>query len=148
MWELSSKTCIQFPWSVYLCLHLMNLLLGVGPMAVPMPHWDVMSDYLSQVRDSPVWITIRYFLLPPDMLAMRTAGPNWNHSKLCGSFAALWFFLMEKGESGKGESGLPPEWPSPRRNLRHRFDYYESERWPLSDDWLGEDCYNETLALP
>ena len=48
-----------------------------------------------------MWITIRDFLLPPDMLAMRTAGPNWNHSKLYGSFAALWFFLMEKDESEK-----------------------------------------------
>ena len=56
---------------LYLCLALMNLLLGVvlhssslATMAVPMPHWDVTSDYLSQVRDSPVWITIRDFLLP------------------------------------------------------------------------------------
>ena len=80
---------------LYLCLALMNFLLGIVPhssslviMAVPMPHWNVTSDYLSQVRDSQVWITIRDFLLPPDMLAMRTSGPNWNHSKLCGSFAA------------------------------------------------------------
>ena len=46
-------------------------------MAVPMPHWDVTSDYLSQVTGSPVWITIL-----DDMLAMRTAGPNWNNSEL------------------------------------------------------------------
>ena len=29
-----------------------------------------------------------------------------------GSFAALWFFLMEKDESEKGESEPLPEWPS------------------------------------
>ena len=49
-----------------LCLALVNLLLSVAhpsssavTMAVPIPHWDVTSDYLSQVRDSPVWISIR-----------------------------------------------------------------------------------------
>ena len=63
-------------------------------MAVAIPDWDVKSDYLSQVRDSPMWISIRDFLFPPDILATRTAGPKWNHAKLYGSFAALWFFLM------------------------------------------------------
>ena len=76
---------------LYLSLALIDLLLGVVhhssslvTMAMPMPHWDVTSDYLSQVRDSPVWITIRDLLLPPDMLAVRTAGPKWNHAKLHG----------------------------------------------------------------
>ena len=94
---------------LYLCLALMNRLLRVVPhssslvtMAVPIPLWDVTSDLLRQVRDSQVWIPIRDFLFPPDMLAMRTAGPKWNHSKLYGSFAALWFFLMEKGKTEKG----------------------------------------------
>ena len=66
---------------LYLCLTLMNLLLRVVlhssslvTMAVPIPRWDVTSD----------------FLFPPDMLAVRTAGPKWNHAKLYGSFAALW----------------------------------------------------------
>ena len=106
-------------------LTLMDLLLGVVPhsfsqatVAVPMPHWDVTSDFLSQVRDSPVWITIRDFLLPPDILTMRTAGPKWNHAKLCGFFAALWFFLMESGESAKGESESLSERPSLCCNLR------------------------------
>ena len=45
----------------------------------------------------------------PDMLAMRT---KWNHAKLYGSFAALWFFLMEKDESEKGEPEPLPGWPS------------------------------------
>ena len=78
-----AESCIQFSWSVYLCLVLMNLLLGVVPhssspvtMAVPMPLWDVTSGHLSQVKDSPVWISIRDFLIPPDMLAVRTAGPK------------------------------------------------------------------------
>ena len=128
--------------TLYLCMTLMDLLLGfvlhsfcLVTMAVPMPQWDVTSDYLSQTRDSPVWITIRDFLFPPDMLAMRTAGPKWNHTKLYGSFAALWFFLMEKGESEKGESECLC------CNFRQGFDHYESDRWPLDHDWLREDYF-------
>ena len=66
-----------------LCLALMNLLLCVAPpssslvtRAVSIPHWDVKSDYLSKVRDSPVWISTRDFLFPPDIMAMRTAIMN------------------------------------------------------------------------
>ena len=141
---------------VCVCLALMNLLLSVASpssslvtMAVSTPHWDVNSDYLSQVRDSPVWISIRDFPFPPDILAMRTAGPKWNHAKMDGSFAALWFFLMEKDESEKGESEPLPEWPSPCCNLRKRYGYHESNRWPLDDDRLRENyyCY-EALACP
>ena len=55
---------------------------------------------------------------------------------------------MEKGEGEKRESELPPKWPSLCCNLRQRFGYYESERWPLDDDWLGEDYYCEALAPP
>ena len=91
-----------------LSLALTNLLLGVVlhssslvTMAVPMPHWDMKSDFLRQVKDSPVWSTIRNFLLPPDILALRTAGPKWNHAELYGFFSALWFFLMENGKSTK-----------------------------------------------
>ena len=98
---------------LYLSLALINLLLGVVhhssslvTMAIRMSHWDVTSDYLSQVRVCPVWITILDLLLPPDMLAMRTAGPKWNHAKLYGSFAALWFFLMEKDEDEKWNLSL------------------------------------------
>ena len=72
-------------------------------MAVPMPHWDMKSDFLSQVKDSSVWTTIRNFFLPPDMLAMRTAGPKWNLAKLYGFFAALWF--LPHGEGYKYEGG-------------------------------------------
>ena len=35
-----------------------------------------------------MWITIRDLLLSPDFLAMRTAGPKWNHAILC-SFVVL-----------------------------------------------------------
>ena len=111
-------------------------------MVVPIPRWDVTSDYLSQVRDSPVWISIRDFLFPPDMLAMHTAGPKWNHSKLYGSFAALWFFLMEKDESEKGEFEPLPEWPSLCCNLPQRFGCSD-----LDDDRLREDYY-EAVAFP
>ena len=139
---------------LYLCLAHMNLLLravlhssSLVTMAVPIPHWDGTSDFLSQVRDSPIWISIFDLLFPPDMLAMRTAGPKWNHAKLYGSFAALWFFLMEKDEGDKGASEALPEWPSLCCNLRQRFGYHESDRWPLDGDRLREDYYYEDLAF-
>ena len=88
----------------------MNLLLRVVlhssclvTLEIPISQWD----YVSPVRRSPVWITISEFRLPPDTLAMRTAGPKWNRAKLYGFFAALWFFLMENGEDQKGESESP-----------------------------------------
>ena len=84
----------QLGHSLLLPLHLPQRQLrsfGVSHqrhMAVPMPHWDVTSDCLSQVRHSPVWITIYDFLFHLTCW-LCAAGPNWNHSKLCGSFAAL-----------------------------------------------------------
>ena len=130
-----AELCIQSP----LCLALMNLLLWVVQhssslviMSIPMSHWD----YLIQVRDRPLWINFRDCPLPPDMLAMHTAEPKWNHAKLYGFFAAYWFFLMENGEDQKGESESLPEWPSLCGNIRQRFDHFESEIWPLDDDWF------------
>ena len=87
-----------------------------------------------------MWITIRDFLLPPSMLAMRTAGPKWKHAKFHGSFAA--FFLMGKSEDQKGESGSLPEWPSLCGNLRQRFDYYESEICPMTGSVFGHFMRN------
>ena len=60
---------------------------------------DGLKDYLSRVSDSPSWVSIRDFLTPPDILVLRTAGPQWHHAIFFGSFAALWFFLMDKDES-------------------------------------------------
>ena len=57
---------------------------------------DGLKDYISEVSESPLWVSIRDFFTPPDVLLMRTAGPKWNPAKLYGSFSALWFFLMEK----------------------------------------------------
>ena len=82
------------------------------------------------------------------MFAMRTAGPKWNHAMLYGSFAALWFFHMEKDEGEKGESEPLPKWPSLCSDLRQRFGYHESDRWPLDDDRLSEDYYYEDLVFP
>ena len=53
---------------------------------------DGLKDYLSEVRR----VSIRDFFTPPDILVMLTAGPKWNHAELYWSFAALWFFFMEK----------------------------------------------------
>ena len=66
-------------------------------VALSIPHCDVKSDYLSQVRDSAVWISIRDFLFPPGILAMRTAGPKWNQTKLYGSFVGS-FVVLPHGE--------------------------------------------------
>ena len=73
------------------------------------------KNYISEVRESPVWATIRDYLTPLDVLDMRTAGQKWNCAKLYGSFAALWFFLMKK--DGR-EEGAQPEWPSLCRDHR------------------------------
>ena len=112
-------------------------------MVVSIPHWDLTSDYLSQVRDSPVWISIPDFLFPPDILAMRTAEPKRNHAKLCGSFAALLFFFMEKDKSKNGNQSLFPIGPV----YAVIFVYYESDRWPLDDGRLRAEYYYEAFAL-
>ena len=65
---------------------------------------DGLKDYLSEVSDSPLWVSIPDFLTPPDILVMCTAGPKWNHAIFLGPFAALCFFLLEKAESERGES--------------------------------------------
>ena len=71
---------------------------------------DDLKDYISVVSEGPLWVSTRDFLTPPDVLVMRTAGAKWNHAKLNGSFAALWFFLMSKDES-EVESEPLTEWP-------------------------------------
>ena len=58
-----------------------------------------------------MWITISEFRLPPDMLAMRTAGPKWNRAKLYGFFAASWFFLWKTVKIRKGNLSLLPNGP-------------------------------------
>ena len=66
------------------------------------------------------------------MLALRTARPKWNHKKLYGPIATLWFFIMEKSVDQKEESEPPPEWPSLCGNRRQRFVIDESD-WLLAD---------------
>ena len=46
------------------------------------------KDYVSEVRESSLWASIRDYLTPLDVLAMRTAGLKWNCAKLYGEFAA------------------------------------------------------------
>ena len=86
--------------------------------------------------------------LPPDMLAMRTAGPNWNHAKLYGSFAASWLFLMKRGESGKGNMSLVPNGPVYAVIFVNDSSIMNQTDVPLDDDGLREDYYNEDLAFP
>ena len=70
------------------------------------------KEYISVVRERSLWILIRDSLSPPDVLVLRTAGSKWNNAKLYGEFAALWFFLLTKDESGGRDPVTLPEWPS------------------------------------
>ena len=103
---------------LYLCLALMNLLLRVVrhssslvTMAVPLPHWGVTSDFLSQVRESPVWISIRYFLfrltcwLCARLDRNGTTRSRMDPLQLCGS--SLWRKMKVK----KGNLSLFPIGP-------------------------------------
>ena len=56
-------------------------------------------------------------------LVMRTAEPKWNHSKLYGFFAALWFFLMEKDDNENDTSASLPEWPNLRYDYRQMYGF-------------------------
>ena len=115
------------------------------------PHWDVTSEYLSQVRDSSVWISIRDFLFPLTFWLCARPDRNGTTRRCMGPlqlFAALWFLFIEKDDSGKGESEALPEWPSLCSNLRQRFGYHESDRWPLDDGRLREEYHFEALAFP
>ena len=70
------------------------------------------KDYISEVRESSSWASIRDYLTAPDVLVWRTAGPKWNNAKLYGEFAALRFFLMTKDGSEEGAPDPLPELPS------------------------------------
>ena len=94
-----------------------------------------------------MWITIRDFFLPPDMLAIRTAATNWNHSKLYGSFAALWFFLMGKTKVRKENLSLLPNGPV-NAVIFVNDSAIMNQKDGLDNHWLGEDNCHEALALP
>ena len=78
------------------------------------------AGYISEIRESSLWASIRDYLTPLDVLATRTAGLKWNCAKLYGKFAALWFFLMTKDGS---EEGAQPEWPSLCLDHRRNFGF-------------------------
>ena len=70
----------------------------------------------SQSCHHEVWlhlVPIRDFFAPFYILVVRTAGHKWNQAKLYGSFAALWFFLMEKDESERRRIRAPPRMAQP-----------------------------------
>ena len=98
-----------------------------------------------EVRESPVWATIRDYLTPLDVLDTRTAGQEWNCAKLYGSFAALWFFLMKK--DGR-EEGAQPEWPSLCRDHRKKTPKcLEHLARPETRQESGERCTKGTCWL-
>ena len=49
--------------------------------------------------------------------------------------------LWRKVKVEEGESESLPEPHSLCFNLRQRFGYYESDRWPWDDGWLREDYH-------
>ena len=44
----------------------------------------------------PLWESLRVFLVPDDVLYMRTTAAKWNIAGLYGPFAELFFFLLKK----------------------------------------------------
>ena len=39
---------------------------------------ECLEDHLNQVNDSPLWVLVRDYLTPADILVMRTTGLKWN----------------------------------------------------------------------
>ena len=76
------------------------------------------KEYISEVRESSLWVSVRDCLTRADVmvlrLVLRTAGSKWNNAKLYGEFAALLFFLMTKNGS---------EWPSTLSDYRPNFGF-------------------------
>ena len=93
---------------LYLCLALMSLVLYVVlhssslvTMAVPMPVGrDVGSPQSSEGQPS-VDLSSR-FPFPPDIWAVRKAGPKWNHAKLHGSLQLCDSSSWRKMKRNKG----------------------------------------------
>ena len=132
----------------------MNPLLRVAfpssslvTMAAPIPHWDVTSDYLSEVRDSPVRISIRDFFCLTFCLCARLDRNGTMRScvcplQLCGS--SSWRKMKVKKEN----LSLFPNGPVYAVIFVNEFGYHESDRWPLDDDRLREDFFYEAAAFP
>ena len=79
-------------------------------------------------------------------------GPKWNHAKLYGFFAALWFFLRENGEDQKRESESLPEWPSPCGCLRQHGSVFvhlmrNSDDLCLIMKWSAQQEHHHSLLL-
>ena len=53
--------------------------------------WNVL-----RVFEGPLWASVRAFLVPDDVLCMRTTAEKWNAAGLYGPFAELYFVLLKK----------------------------------------------------
>ena len=42
------------------------------------------KDYISDVRESSLWASLRDCLTPANVVVLRTAGPKWYNAKLYG----------------------------------------------------------------
>ena len=79
-----------------------------------------LEDSLKQVIESPLRVWVRDFLSSDDLLEMRTTGHDWNVARPYGSFAELWFFLMN-AENDKSEP--LPQCPSLTCDCRPLFGF-------------------------
>ena len=54
------------------------------------------KDYISDVRQSSLWASLRGCFTLADVLVLRTAGTKWCNAILYGEIAEIWFFIMKK----------------------------------------------------
>ena len=96
------------------------------------------KDYISDVRESSLWVSLRDCLSPADVLVLRTAGPKWYNAKLVDEFAELWFFINRKGVE-EPPFALLPEWSSLCFEYRQNFGFdtemFEPGRLPDLAVW-------------
>ena len=62
------------------------------------------------VLEGPLWASVRAFLVPDDVLCMRTTAEKWNAAGLYGPFAELCFVLLKKDvKNGQLPNSKRPE---------------------------------------
>ena len=92
-------------WSV-----LRSVSYSFVTKAESIPHWVVMSDYLSRVSGQPVWgFDSRFPVFRLTSWLCARPGSKWNHAKLYGSLCR--FEVLPHGKNmkvKKGESELLP----------------------------------------
>ena len=57
---------------------------------------ECVRGHLRYVIEGPLWVSVLAFLVPGDVLCMRTNTVRWKIAGLYGAFADLFFFLLKK----------------------------------------------------